>query len=300
VRLRSAGALAGELVPAVGPQVAAGVQLAEQLPGRVALDRDPQRGRAGRAGQPERRDLGHLDPSWSSRPRRMASPRAPPTSRWALRPRRYRMGKVSLGANSRNSTSGMVTPMAARPARRSGPRRLGRGVPARPGPPPRSPPACRAAASGPPVPGCTGPPPGWRPGRPPGPRAGPSCPSRPGWPPEWPGPLGGRAHRAIDDHDEELGRDESEDQLPEAPQRQQGQHQPQPQGVEDPPRREEGQPLPGPHQPGGVQFGQPPDHRIVQDRDRDGGPRSPPAKTTTDSATSTPEATSQPTPVVCR
>ena len=113
MRLRSAGALAGELVPAVGPQVAAGVQLAEQLPGRVALDRDPQRDRAGRAGQPERRDLGHLDPSWSSRPRRMASPRAPPTSRWALRPRRYRMGKVSLGANSRNSTSGMVTPMAA-------------------------------------------------------------------------------------------------------------------------------------------------------------------------------------------
>ena len=36
-----------------------GVQLAEQLPGRIAVDLDPQRGRAGRPGQPERLDLLH-------------------------------------------------------------------------------------------------------------------------------------------------------------------------------------------------------------------------------------------------
>jgi hypothetical protein len=49
--------LPAQLVPAVRAQVAAGVQLAEQDRGRVALDLDPQRGRAGRAGQPERLDL---------------------------------------------------------------------------------------------------------------------------------------------------------------------------------------------------------------------------------------------------
>ena len=50
--------LPAELVPAVGAQVAAGVQLAEQLSGRVALDGDAQWGGAGRAGQAEGRDLG--------------------------------------------------------------------------------------------------------------------------------------------------------------------------------------------------------------------------------------------------
>jgi hypothetical protein len=49
--------LPAQLVPAVGPQVALGVQLAEQHPGRITLDRDPQRGGAGRPGQPERFDL---------------------------------------------------------------------------------------------------------------------------------------------------------------------------------------------------------------------------------------------------
>ena len=49
--------LPAELVPAVGTQVAAGVELAEQLPGWRIADRDPQRGGAGRAGQPERLDL---------------------------------------------------------------------------------------------------------------------------------------------------------------------------------------------------------------------------------------------------
>ena len=49
--------LPAQLVPAVRAQVAAGVQLAEQVGGRVALDGDAQRGGAGRAGQPERLDL---------------------------------------------------------------------------------------------------------------------------------------------------------------------------------------------------------------------------------------------------
>src|SRR4029077_1984833 len=49
--------LPAELVPAVGTQVAAGGELAEQLLGWRVADRDPQRGGAGRAGQPERLDL---------------------------------------------------------------------------------------------------------------------------------------------------------------------------------------------------------------------------------------------------
>jgi len=49
--------LPAQLVPAVGAQVAAGVQLGEQVAGRVALQGDPQRGRPGGAGQPERLDL---------------------------------------------------------------------------------------------------------------------------------------------------------------------------------------------------------------------------------------------------
>ena len=51
--------LPAQLVPAVRTQVALGVQLAEQDRPRVALDLDPQRGRAGRPGQPERLDLLH-------------------------------------------------------------------------------------------------------------------------------------------------------------------------------------------------------------------------------------------------
>ena len=50
-------------------------------------------------------------PSCSSRARRMATPRAPPTSRWALRPRRYTTGNTSSGANQRKASSGIVTPM---------------------------------------------------------------------------------------------------------------------------------------------------------------------------------------------
>jgi hypothetical protein len=42
----------------------------------------------------------------------MAAPRAPVTSRWALRPRRYRTGNTESGQSSRNATSGIVTPMA--------------------------------------------------------------------------------------------------------------------------------------------------------------------------------------------
>jgi len=49
--------LPAQLVPAVGAQVAAGVQLAEQDGRRVAGDLDAQRGGAGRAGQAERLDL---------------------------------------------------------------------------------------------------------------------------------------------------------------------------------------------------------------------------------------------------
>src|SRR4029453_5091886 len=45
--------LPAQLVPAVGAQVAAGVQLAEVLLWRLALHGDPQRGRPGGAGQPE-------------------------------------------------------------------------------------------------------------------------------------------------------------------------------------------------------------------------------------------------------
>jgi hypothetical protein len=51
--------LPAELVPAVGAQVALGVQLAEQPPGRFTLDGDLERGGAGRTGQPERLDLLH-------------------------------------------------------------------------------------------------------------------------------------------------------------------------------------------------------------------------------------------------
>src|SRR4029453_8140710 len=50
--------LPAELVPAVGPQVTAGVQLAEQLSGRLPFDGDPQGGGAGRPRQAERLDLG--------------------------------------------------------------------------------------------------------------------------------------------------------------------------------------------------------------------------------------------------
>ena len=49
--------LPAQLVPPVRAQMALGVQLAEQLPGRVALDGDPQRRGAGRAGQAERLDV---------------------------------------------------------------------------------------------------------------------------------------------------------------------------------------------------------------------------------------------------
>src|SRR4029450_11855017 len=50
--------LAAQLVPAVGAQVTAGVQLAEQLSGRLPLDGDAQGGGAGRPREPERLDLG--------------------------------------------------------------------------------------------------------------------------------------------------------------------------------------------------------------------------------------------------
>ena len=51
--------LPAQLVPAVRAQVALGIQLAEQLPGRIAADLDAQRGRAGRPGQPERLHVLH-------------------------------------------------------------------------------------------------------------------------------------------------------------------------------------------------------------------------------------------------
>ena len=44
---------------------------------------------------------------------RIASPRAPPTSRCAAFPRRYVTGKISLGANQRNATSGIAMPRIA-------------------------------------------------------------------------------------------------------------------------------------------------------------------------------------------
>jgi hypothetical protein len=48
-----------ELVGAVGAEMALGVQLAEDIAGRAGLilELDPQWGRAGRPGQPERLDL---------------------------------------------------------------------------------------------------------------------------------------------------------------------------------------------------------------------------------------------------
>jgi hypothetical protein len=53
--------LPAQLVPAVGAQVAARVQLAEQVGRRVADQGDLDRGGAGRAGQAERLDVGDLE-----------------------------------------------------------------------------------------------------------------------------------------------------------------------------------------------------------------------------------------------
>ena len=50
-------------------------------------------------------------PSWSSTARRIASPRAPPTSRCAARPRRYVTGKTSLGAKYRKAATARLTPI---------------------------------------------------------------------------------------------------------------------------------------------------------------------------------------------
>ena len=47
--------------------------------------------------------------NWSAAARRMASPRAPVTSRWAVRPRRYVTGNTSLGAKTRNAVTPMLT-----------------------------------------------------------------------------------------------------------------------------------------------------------------------------------------------
>jgi hypothetical protein len=102
------------------------------------------------------------------------------------------------------------------------------------------------------------------------------------------------------DNDLKVGGDHHDDQVPEAPQRQQGQEQPDRQRVQDPPGGQGGQGPPGPLQPGAAQPGQPPDDRVVHDRDLDGEAAQPPAKTASESATSTIEATSQPTPLIWR
>jgi hypothetical protein len=80
-----------------------------------------------------------------------------------------------------------------------------------------------------------------------------------------------RHHHVLGDRGQQLRDDDGEDQMPKASQGQQRHHQCQSQQVEDPQGAEEGQGLPGRCQPGRVQPGQPPDHRVVQDRDRDGG-----------------------------
>jgi hypothetical protein len=72
------------------------------------------------------------------------------------------------------------------------------------------------------------------------------------------------------DNDLKVGDEHHDDQVPEAPQRQQDDEQPDRQRVQDPPGGEGGQGPPGPLQPGAAQPGQPPDDRVVHDRDLDG------------------------------
>ena len=65
-----------QLVPAVGADVALGVELGEQVLVRAALDAQPQRRRAGRRLQPDRLDLEHGQPELVAHglPDRLAAP----------------------------------------------------------------------------------------------------------------------------------------------------------------------------------------------------------------------------------
>jgi hypothetical protein len=72
---------AAELVGAVGAQVAPGIQLGEQPPVPVALDLDAQGVEPAEPSNPNGWTSSTMTPSWSWRPRRIASPRRPPTSR---------------------------------------------------------------------------------------------------------------------------------------------------------------------------------------------------------------------------
>ena len=79
--------LPAELVPAVGPEVAGGVELAEQPRAGLASELDAERRRAGGAGEPERFDVLDRQTELVLERLRIARPRAPPMSRWAVRPR---------------------------------------------------------------------------------------------------------------------------------------------------------------------------------------------------------------------
>ena len=78
-----------ELVPAVGAQMAAGVELGEQPAVRARLATLMRSGvDPAEPARPNGSIVSTINPSWSSSARRIAWPRAPPTSRCAARRRR--------------------------------------------------------------------------------------------------------------------------------------------------------------------------------------------------------------------
>ena len=235
----------------------AGVQLAEQLSGRVPLDGDPQRGGAGRAREPERLDLGDGQAELVLQPGRIAAPGA---------------GDVQVGgaAAAVADREDLVGGEQAEQGERDGDpdgrtdQDVGRGLgtkrdASQPGQCHH--PSCRQLAPLPPA--CT-----WDQGVQDHHQVAAKCITGDGraQPPqlvpmttlERPRPMRTRPQHILGDRGQQLRDDHREDQVPEPSQGQQRQHQPESQEIDDPPGAERGQRLPGPLEPGRVQSGQPP------------------------------------------